>query len=74
MESHNIRLKGVLVERFGSQCAAAPALGISEWRLSRIIRGWNAPSELEREAFTRVLGEKVASRVLKDRAAERVGK
>ena len=62
---HNFRLKAVLIERYGSQCAAAPVLGISEWRLSRIIRGWNEPSQIERAALARVLGLKVVNSVLK---------
>jgi len=68
MRGHKFRfgLKGVLVEHFGSQTAAAFATGISEWKLSRIIRGWNEPSQIERAALSRVLGEKVADRVLKN--------
>ena len=72
MQGHKFqfRFKAVLIELFGSQVAAARALGISEWKLSRIIRGWNEPSESERIALTRALGEKVATRILKVRPHE----
>ena len=58
----NYILKGALVEKFGSQCAAARALGLREWRLSRIVRGWDAPRCDELETFSRVLGQAVVDK------------
>ena len=55
----NYRLKGLIVERFGSQTAAARALDMSEPRLSRVVRGWASPRAEDIRAFRRIFGEKV---------------
>jgi DNA-binding transcriptional regulator YdaS (Cro superfamily) len=61
----NWQLKIELVQRFGSQVAAARELGIREAKLSYIVREHAEPSVKEREAIERALGPSVARKVLK---------
>ena len=60
----NFELKGALVTQFGSQIAAAKALGLSEWRLSRIVQGWDQPRGDEIERLAGALGVKKLSKIL----------
>ena len=62
----NLKLKGLLVERFGSQTAAARALGLSESRLSRVIRGWESLRVEEVEIFSRIFGKRATAEFLKN--------
>ncbi len=64
----NFRLKAVLIESFGSQTGAAKALKLSEWRLSRIIRGWDQPHDNEIDILAKALGRKKVLRLLRRRA------
>ncbi len=50
------KLKGAIVTRFGSQAAAAPRLGISERRLSRVINGHERLRPDEARALEAKLG------------------
>ena len=59
MNETNFKLKGLIVERFGSQTAAARALNISEPRLSRVVRGWTPPRPEDLRAFRRIFGNRV---------------
>ncbi len=59
----NFKLKALIVEKFGSQCAAARVLGLSEPKLSRIIRGWEIPGDQERRAFSREFGARTLKSV-----------
>jgi hypothetical protein len=65
----NWKLKMELVQRFGSQVAAARQLGIREAKLSYIVRGHAEPSEKEREALERGLGAGLTKKLLKRSAA-----
>ena len=65
----NYNLKAALVQRFGSQVAASRALGITEWKLSRLIRGWDAPSEDELSTFARVLGDRETQNIFAEKAS-----
>ena len=49
MGRENFELKAELVRRYGTQSRAARELGLSETRLSRIIRGYREPAGRERE-------------------------
>ena len=48
----NRKPKGQIVSAFGSQIEAARELGISETRLSRLIRGHNEPTPEERRKLS----------------------
>ena len=61
----NFELKVELLRRFGSQIIAARHLKISESRLSHLIRGHAQPSERERKAMERVLGQGRVAELLK---------
>ena len=61
----NFKLKGALVTQFGSQIAAAKALGLSEWRLSRIVQGWDTPRADEIERLSGALGDKRVKKLLR---------
>lgn len=61
----NFKLKGALVTQFGSQIAAAKAIGLSEWRLSRIVRGWDQPRADEIEKLSGALGDKRVKKLLR---------
>ena len=56
----NRRLKARLIEQFGSQAEALRLLGISEWRLSRIVRGWDRPQPEGMEALKRVFSGRIS--------------
>ena len=53
------RVKGAIVTRFGSQCAAAKVLGIHERRLSRLLNGHDEPRPGEVKILTEQLGVKI---------------
>ncbi len=61
----NYGFKAALIKKFGSQTAAARALGISESRLSRMIRGWDTPRPDELETLSRILGKGTTHQFLK---------
>jgi hypothetical protein len=63
----NIKLKLELIRRFGTQVEAARQLGIRENRLSYFVRQHAEPSEREREAFERVVGERISNRFFRRR-------
>ena len=52
----NLRLKTRILERFGSQFRFSRALGMSEDRLSKIIRKRRVPSPEEAEEIAKLLG------------------
>ena len=52
-------VKGAIVTRFGSQCAAAKALGIQERRLSRLLNGHDRPKPEELKILHERLGVKL---------------
>ena len=54
----NLRLKGALIQRYGTQLQASRALGVSPSRLSLIVQGHYSPTSEEMESFKRVLGSK----------------
>ena len=60
----NTALKAALIKEFGSQTAAAKALGLSEWRLSRIVRGWDRPREKEIKALAQAIGKKEVAKLI----------
>lgn len=51
-------LKIELIKKYPTQADFARVTNISESRLSRIIRGWIAPTENEKEIISRKLGIK----------------
>jgi len=63
----NIALKGLLVGKYGSQVAACKALNFSEWRLTRIIHGWENARPEEIEALTNTFGKDAIASVLGSR-------
>lgn len=66
----NYKLKGALYGEFGSQTAAARAMGISEWKLSRIIRGWAEPNENELRSLSEALGPGVVALIRREAAQD----
>ena len=52
-------VKGAIVTRFGSQCAAAKALGIHERRLSRLLNGHDQPKPEEVTILQKRLGVEI---------------
>ena len=54
MNKHEMR--GAIVTRFGSQCIAARALGLTERRLSRLLNGHDDPKPEEIKMFQEKLG------------------
>lgn len=58
------KLRLELIRRFRTQIAAAYALGISEPRLSRILRAWVEPSPDEREKLAMLLGRRRLAHLL----------
>jgi len=62
--SPNLKLKGLIIETFGSQCAAAQALGMDAPRLSRIVRGWETLRDQDRDVFLKAFGASALRRVL----------
>lgn len=61
----NLPLRLELIKRFGTQVSAAKELGIRENRLSYIIRGHVKPSNRERKALQRTLGQALVRRLVK---------
>ena len=64
MDKVNLALKSELIRRFGSQIEAARTMGIREAKLSYIIRGHANPTIDERRALERVLGRRLARKLL----------
>jgi DNA-binding transcriptional regulator YdaS (Cro superfamily) len=56
-----LTVRGAIVTKFGSQCAAAKRLGIHERRLSRLLNGHDEPKPEEARAFEEKLGVSVLS-------------
>jgi hypothetical protein len=63
-QEKKLALKGELIGRFDSCLRAAPALGLSQTKLSLIINGHYSPTKAERRAFERVLGVERAEKLL----------
>ncbi len=61
----NLELKAEIVRRCGTAIAACTELEMSKSKLSLIVRGHQAPSQKDREAFERLLGADVVKRVFK---------
>lgn len=55
----NLKLKASLIEVYGSQITAARALGINEYRLSRIIHGRARPCREEKRRIACKLQRKI---------------
>ena len=49
-------VRGAIVTKYGSQCAASKELGIPERRLSRLLNGHDQINEKEVRAFEQKLG------------------
>ena len=64
MSTVNLALKAELIKRFGTQVEAAKQMGIRENRLSYLVRGHVEPSEKERQALVKALGQKLAKKLL----------
>ena len=64
----NFGFKAALIERFGSQIGAARATGLSEWRVSRIVQGWDEPRENEMELLGKALGNKRLRKLLRQKS------
>lgn len=60
----NFQLKAELIRRFGSQIEAARILGIREATLSKIVRGYLEPSDRNRKALERGLGQTLVRKLL----------
>lgn len=58
-------LRIFLLTRYRTQLAAARALGISESRLSRILRGHNEPTETELQKLRTLFSSRRLARLLK---------
>ncbi len=52
----NLRLKGRIVERFGSQADFAEAAKTAEGTVSRVVRGRQRLSKRERDRWAKILG------------------
>lgn len=55
-------IRGAIVTKFGSQCAAAKALGINERRLSRLLNGHDQVRPEEAAVLRKKLGVVVETR------------
>ena len=55
-QDFNLRLKARILERFGSQFRFSRAVGMSEDRLSKIIRKRRVPSPKEAEEMAKLPG------------------
>jgi hypothetical protein len=55
-EMVNLDFKIALIQNFGSQIAASRRLKIQENKLSHLVRGYNEPTEREREVLKKALG------------------
>ena len=64
-------LKAELIKRFGTQVEAAKQMGIRENRLSYLVRGHVEPSEKERQALVKALGQKLAKKLLPKERSEK---
>jgi transcriptional regulator with XRE-family HTH domain len=51
----NMRLKGKIIDRFQTQRKFAEAAGVDSARVSRIIRGRENISDIERRRWARIL-------------------
>ena len=60
----NYSLKGLFVSKYGSKVAACKALRLSEWRMSRVIHGWEELRPDEVEILTSAFGDEVVSSVI----------
>jgi len=49
-------VRGAIVTKFGTQCAASKKLGIPERRLSRLLNGHDLPKPREQQIFREKLG------------------
>lgn len=59
MQELNNELKGMIVATAGTQINFAEKSGISEWKITGMVRGSYVPSEEEIEILVKHLGEKV---------------
>lgn len=62
-----------LLKRFRTQSDAAGALGLAEPRLSRILRGRDEPSRVEKEKLVTLFGRRRLARLLKTETSNIVG-
>lgn len=53
----NKKLKGKIVETFGSQGAFARQIGVREQFVSKVVRGWVSLGQRERAQWARVLND-----------------
>ncbi|GEM_PF-6829878 len=56
----DLKLKAALVGKFRTQTAASRELNITESRLSRLVNGWERPSEKELDTFAKAFGRSFA--------------
>lgn len=56
MANVNLKLKGALVAKFGTQEDAAAAIGMRADKLSRIINSRHKPSREQRDLIARAIG------------------
>jgi len=61
----NLPFKAALIGKFGSQISAARKMDLSEWRISRIVNGWDAPREDEMKVLADALGGKILKKLLR---------
>lgn len=61
----NLPFKAALIGKFGSQISAARTMELSEWRLSRIVNGWDMPREDEMEILANALGDRILKKLLR---------
>jgi hypothetical protein len=59
MGKPNLRLKGLIITKYGTQASAALDLEMDEFRLSRIIHRRAAPSPEERRRIARKLQQPI---------------
>jgi hypothetical protein len=54
----NLALRLAILQSVRTQTRLAHVTGIPEWRLSKIVNGWQAPSSEEQRAICNALGAK----------------
>jgi len=56
----NLRLKALIIERFGTQAEASLKFGMNEYRLSRVIHGRVKPTQEERRKIAWALQRRIS--------------
>ena len=59
-----INLKMKIIKTVGTQAVLAKHTSLSEWQISRIVRGWLNPSTSQLEELAQILKEKDPQRLL----------